>query len=210
MAKLSALLVSKGRRKADELTTALTGDDKAFWSEALQVEVDSLLSITESLIAEIPDPSVAYDIIYATVVLKKKMLDAIRVDKYKVRIALCGNQLLAKSDYNNPTYSPTVSMLVHMAMLQLSIYDNMHMATASIQSRRICIKRIQSTSSLSTLNSQRLLQLLVGSIPILYIAFESTSMAYQMPARHTTKLTPSIYLKMVSNVLSLILAYLFA
>ena len=57
------------------------------------------------------------------------MLDAFTVDKYKVRICACGNQLNDNPDYSNPTYSPTAGMLVHSASLQLSIYDKMHMAS---------------------------------------------------------------------------------
>jgi len=128
MSKLSALVANAFIRKTDELTEALQGPEKAHWIEALKTEVDSILNVTESLVPETP-ADFDYDIISATVVLKKKMKDATTVDKYKVRIPLCGNQLLAKKDYNNPTYSPTVSMLTHTALLQLSIYDRMWMAT---------------------------------------------------------------------------------
>ena len=42
---------------------------------------------------------------------------------------MCGNQLKNKWDYENPSYSPTIAMLTHMSLLQLSIHDKMHMAT---------------------------------------------------------------------------------
>ena len=84
---------------------------------------------TESIVPESPDPGLDYDLIYASTALTKKLNADGSVDKYKVRIPVCGNQLKAKYDYDNPTYSPTVSMLTHMALLQLSIYDGMHMAT---------------------------------------------------------------------------------
>jgi hypothetical protein len=105
---------------ADELSLALSSDEKHHWIEALGVELDSLLKTTRTITPETPDDTIPYDVIYATVVLKRKP------DKYKVRICACGNQL---TNYANPTYSPTVSMLVHSSLLQLSIYDNMHTAT---------------------------------------------------------------------------------
>ena len=61
--------------------------------------------------------------------MKKKLNADGSIDKYKVRIPVCGNQLKAKYDYDNPTYSPTVSMLTHTSLLQLAIFDGMHMAT---------------------------------------------------------------------------------
>ncbi len=50
------------------------------------------------------------------------------IDKYKDRIPVCGNQLKNKWDYNNLIYSPTVSMITHTYLLQLSINDKMTMA----------------------------------------------------------------------------------
>jgi hypothetical protein len=127
--KLTALVTNAFRSQADKLTSALTGNEKEEWIAALTVEMNSLLNITTTIAPEEPDPNRPYDVIYATVVLKKKMLDATRVDKYKVRLCGCGNQLLNRPGYDNPTYSPTVSMLVHSALLQLPIYDDMYSAT---------------------------------------------------------------------------------
>ena len=127
--KLSALMANAIHSHVDELTSALTGEERNEWIAALTVEMNSLLNITSTLVPEEPDPNQPYDVIYATVVLKRKMLDAVTIDKYKVRICACGNQLINKPGYNNPTYSPTVSMLVHSALLQLSIHDNMFTAT---------------------------------------------------------------------------------
>jgi hypothetical protein len=134
MSKLSLLLAHHKRshapkRKFDELSIALNSEERLQWVEALKKEVDSLLITTESIIPETPKPGIEYDLIYATTALKKKLHADGSVDKYKVRIPVCGNQLKAKFDYENATYSPTISMLTHTAMLQLSIYDGMHTAT---------------------------------------------------------------------------------
>ena len=117
--------------KVNELQSALNSMERKEWVDALRLEVDSLLFKTETLVPEIPNPDVPYDVIYASIVLKKKMIDEQRVDKYKVRIVGCGNQLLNKATYVNETetFSPTVAMLVHLALLLLSIFDRMHMAT---------------------------------------------------------------------------------
>ena len=127
MSKLSALLIQGLVVRADELSLALTGDEQTNWSEALSKEINSLLHVTTTIVPEVPSGD--HDVIYATVVLKKKMKDMNIVDKYKVRICACGNQLVAKTDYINETYSPTVSMMVHSSLLQLSIYDKMYTAT---------------------------------------------------------------------------------
>jgi len=95
----------------------------------LNKEINSLLNLSKSLIPETPDPLNPYDVIQTTCVLKKKMLNSTTVDKYKARICICGNQLTSKYDYNNPTYSPTVSMLTHTTLLQTSIYDSLHTAS---------------------------------------------------------------------------------
>ena len=122
---LATVLLSK----VNELQSALNGTEREEWIKALELEVDSLLFKTETLVPETPNPSVPHDVIYASIVLKRKMIDEQRVDKYKARIVGCGNQLLNKSSYTNDTFSPTVAMLVHMSLLQLSIFDHMHMAT---------------------------------------------------------------------------------
>ena len=115
--------------KTDELTVALQGPDGSHWTLALKDEVGSLLQITKTLVPETPDPTSPYDVIYGTVVLKKKMKDLVEVYKYKARLCGCGNQLIGKQDYYNETYSPTVSTLVHSLLLQLAIMDGMHTAT---------------------------------------------------------------------------------
>jgi len=123
-AQLSAL--STQLQKANDLELALNGPEGHYWNTALLEEVNSLFYSTETIIEEIPSPNTAYDVIYVTVVLKKKMRDEVNVDKYKVRICACGNQLRASE---SETYSPTVSSLVHSLLLQLSITDRMSTAT---------------------------------------------------------------------------------
>ena len=113
----------------EQLTSALSSSERDHWIEALKLEVNSLLNVTTTIIPEIPDPSIAHDVIYTTVVLKRKMKDPSNIEKYKVRICACGNQLVGKLDYMNETYSPTVGILVHAGLLQLAVYDRMHMAT---------------------------------------------------------------------------------
>jgi hypothetical protein len=133
--KLSALLANAKRSgaskksKGDELSEALTSEDAQHWIAALKLEVESLLQTTQSIVAETPEPGIDCDLIFATSALKKKLNADGTVDKFKVRIPVCGNQLKSKWDYSNDTYSPTVSMLTHTSLLQLSIHDKMHMAT---------------------------------------------------------------------------------
>jgi len=91
----------------------LNGDRKSQWIQALKLEIDSLLNITKSLVPEIPEgvTGIGYHVISATVVLKKEMKDPLTIDKYKVRIPICGDQLRG---YEHDTFSPTVSMLIHL------------------------------------------------------------------------------------------------
>jgi hypothetical protein len=51
------------------------------------------------------------------------------IDKFKARICGCGNELVRSTTYTNETYSPTVSHLTHSTMLQLAIYDGMHICS---------------------------------------------------------------------------------
>jgi len=135
VSKLTAMMANTKRAginrksKGDELSTALASEDGQHWIAALKVELESLLHTTKSIVPETPEPGMDYDMIYATTALKKKLHADGSVDKFKVRIPICGNQLKSKWDYNNDTYSPTVSMLTHIALLQLTIHDKMSMAT---------------------------------------------------------------------------------
>ena len=95
------------------LHEALIGPDTKLWKEALQTELDSSLNTPKSLIPETPDWNnrIHFDIIFATSTLKKKMIDANTVDKYKVRLCACGKQL-ANNDLDS-TFSPTVNERSH-------------------------------------------------------------------------------------------------
>ena len=79
ISKLSALSANAKRAginrksKGDELSEALSSNDGQHWIEALQVELDSLLNITKSIVPEMPEPGIDYDMIYATTALKKKL-----------------------------------------------------------------------------------------------------------------------------------------
>jgi len=132
MTKMAAMLAKVTvQTMTDEVKNALEGPEKDHWIEALKIELQSLFEDSKSLVREDPTgvKGIDYDEIFATAVFKKKMKDDKTLDKYKVRIPVCGNQLLGKPGYNNPTYSPTISMLVHSSLLQMSIYDKLHMAT---------------------------------------------------------------------------------
>ena len=131
MTKLSALAAQVYKRPTNELTKALSGPEKEQWTQALQTEIKSILEITKSLTPEVPIgiEGKDYDVIPSTVVLKKKTTDGITINKYKVRIPVCGNHLLRNAGYDHITFSPTVSPLVHTSLLQASIHEEMHMAT---------------------------------------------------------------------------------
>ena len=124
--KLSALVASLSQISVNEAVNSAEG---AEWISAIKAEVESLLYRTKTLIPETPETGADHDVIYATMVLKKKMIDAITIGKYKARCCACGNQLTSKGTYVNETFSPTASQLVHSTMLQLSIHDRLHMST---------------------------------------------------------------------------------
>ena len=74
-------------------------------------EVNSLLHVFKCLVPEEIDFSKDYDCIHAAVDLKIKYIDENTIDKFKVRICGCGNQLVRSGTYFNETYSPTVTAL---------------------------------------------------------------------------------------------------
>ena len=119
----------KATVRSDDLSSALAGDEKYQWLDAIRDEIESLFNVTKTLVPETPDASSDYDVIYGTVVLKKKMNNKQEVDKFKARLCGCGNQLAIKNDYTNETYSPTVTALVHSLLLQMMVVDRMHAAT---------------------------------------------------------------------------------
>jgi hypothetical protein len=97
--------------------------------EAINIEVNSLINNFKCLIPEEINYEKDYDCIHATIDLKVKYLDETTIDKYKARVCGCGNELVQSATYTNETYSPTVAHLTHSTMLQLAIYDQMHMCS---------------------------------------------------------------------------------
>lgn len=119
----------KATVRTNDLSSALAGEEKEQWLDAIRNEIDSLFNVTNTLVPETPDVSSDYDVIYGTIVLKKKMNNKHEVEKFKARLCGCGNQLVKKNDYFNETYSPTVNALVHSLLLQMMVVDRMYAAT---------------------------------------------------------------------------------
>ena len=91
--------------------------------------VDQVINKTQTLVPELIDYKKPYNLIYAVVDLKIKYIDEVTIEKFKAIICGRGDQLLARQNYVNETFSPTVSHLVHSIMLQLAIYYKMHMCS---------------------------------------------------------------------------------
>jgi hypothetical protein len=121
-----ALAAKAMRLKVGE---ALKSPHSGEWKKAMKIEVNSLLHIFKCLVPEEIDYNKDYDCIHAAVDLKIKYIDENTIDKFKVRICGCGNELVQSGTYFNETYSPTVSYLTHSTMLQLAIYDQMHLCS---------------------------------------------------------------------------------
>ena len=90
--------------------------------------VDQVINKTQTLVPELIDYKKPYNLIYAVVDLKIKYIDEVTIEKFKARICGRGDHL-ARQNYVNETFSPTVSHLVHNIMLQLAIYYKMHMCS---------------------------------------------------------------------------------
>ena len=179
--------------KVNELQSALNSVERKEWVDALRLEVDSLLFKTETLVPETPNPDVPYDVIYASIVLKKKMIDEQRVDKYKIRIVGCGNQLLNKATYVNETFSTTVAMLVHLALLQLSIFDRMHMVTFDTTAAYLHQDYPPNLKPLYIKFPATLARALDLNPDVLYRVKKNTSKVYSMQAGRIIFLWLSIY-----------------
>jgi hypothetical protein len=107
----------------------LQSEHSAKWIDAINLEVNSLVNNFKCLVPEEIDYRKDYDCIHATIDLKVKYVDETTIDKFKVRVCGCGNELVRNATYTNETYSPTVAHLTHSTMLQLEIYDQMHMCS---------------------------------------------------------------------------------
>jgi hypothetical protein len=136
--RVTCSMTSKGNVKALatksmrlKVKDVLKSKHSAKWIEAINIEVNSLINNFKCLIPEEINYEKDYDCIHATITidLKVKYLDETTIDKYKARVFGCGNELVQNATYTNETYSPTVAHLMHSTMLQLAIYDQMHMCS---------------------------------------------------------------------------------
>jgi hypothetical protein len=89
---------------------ALKSSHSHEWKKAMNTEVNSLLHVFKCLVPQDIDYSKDYDCIHAAVDLNIKYIDENTIDKFKVRICGCGNELVQSGTYFNETYSPTVSL----------------------------------------------------------------------------------------------------
>jgi hypothetical protein len=107
----------------------LNSQHSAKWIEAINIEVNSLINNFKCLIPEEINYEKDYDCIHATIDLQVKYLDETTINKYRARVCGCGNELVQNVTDTNETYSPTVAHLMHSTMLQLAIYNQMHMCS---------------------------------------------------------------------------------
>jgi len=123
---VKALAAKSMRLKVKDM---LKSQHSTKWIEAINIEVNSLINTFKCLIPEEINYEKDYDCTHDTIDLKVKYLDETTTDKYKARVCGCGNELVQNATYTNETYSPTVAHLMHSTMLQLAIYDQMHMCS---------------------------------------------------------------------------------
>jgi hypothetical protein len=123
---IKALAAKSTRLKVKDV---LKSQHSAKWIEAINIEVNSLINSFKCLIPEEINYEKDYDCIHATIDLQVKYLDETTINKYRARVCGCGNEMVQNATYTNETYSPTVAHLMHSTMLQLAIYDQMHMCS---------------------------------------------------------------------------------
>ena len=110
------------RATGPQVHEALRTPLRSGWVDAMDGEIDTVIEKFKCLVEEEIDYSQPFDLLHATMQLKKKMKDAFTVDKLKARICICGNEL---KEVEGETYSPTVAPLTHSFMLQLAVHDRM-------------------------------------------------------------------------------------
>ena len=110
------------RATGPQVHEALKSPLRSGWVDAMDGEINTVIEKFECLVEEEIDYSQPFDLLHATMQLKKKMKDAHTVDKLKARICACGNEL---KEVEGETYSPTVAPLTHSFMLQLAVHDRM-------------------------------------------------------------------------------------
>jgi hypothetical protein len=125
------------------LKEALQAQDKDKFVDAIKKEVNSLLMTTKTLKPITREEEEALRQagaveIGTTVKVKRKKRGDGTIEKHKARSAARGDtfqRILAKSGRQTPpSYSPTVSTLAFMTLLQLSTIRGWHMGTADITS----------------------------------------------------------------------------
>lgn len=121
-ASAMAVKVLAARASGPSITEALRAPDREEWVEAMSGEIETITNQFGCLIPEEIDTSQPYDLVHATMQLRKKMKDAVTIDKRKARLCACGNEL---GHIEGETYSPTVAALTHSFMLQLAVHDRM-------------------------------------------------------------------------------------
>ena len=119
----SRILAMAARTLGPKVHEALRSPEREDWVDAMGDEIDTVTKKTGCLIAEDIDTSQPYELVHATMQLKKKMIDAVTVDKRKARLCACGNEL---DQTGGETYSPTVAAITHSLMLQIAVHDGMH------------------------------------------------------------------------------------
>jgi hypothetical protein len=105
---------------------ALKSSYKLLWVDAMLKEINLLL--TGGTLRPVSKAELLPNgkIIHSTMQLKEKFHADGSLDKLKARLCACGNELLGTI---METYSPTIGILAHAAILQLAIIDRMHMCT---------------------------------------------------------------------------------
>ena len=119
----ASILAMAARALGPKVHEALRTPEREGWVDAMDDEIDTVVNKTGCLVAEDIDPSLPYELVHATMQLKKKMKDAMTVDKFKARLCACGNEL---DQTGGETYSPTVAAITHSLMLQIAVHDCMH------------------------------------------------------------------------------------
>jgi hypothetical protein len=132
-----------------EETTIICGNGEETTSntKAHTGELEAILcndnQLTDDLVAIHPIVDAGYDIHLSSKggiinkpsdghsfpILRDVLKWMIDLEELKARVCGCGNELVQRATYTNETYSPTVAHLTHSTMLQLAIYDQMHMCS---------------------------------------------------------------------------------
>lgn len=102
---------------------ALKSLERDMWIQAINAEIQQLLT-GRTLIPTAPtDLPESYDIIHSTMQLKHKFMPSGEHDKFKARLCACGNELRGLIE---DTFSPTISNLANAALHQIAVIDQMH------------------------------------------------------------------------------------